>query len=336
MHFALLREHVRRELGADPTELFASFDTQACAAASLGQVHRARLHDGREVAVKIQYPDIARTIQDDLRNMKAAAFGMRLSGDWDNLLRQFDAIRAMLDAEADYEQEAENLAHGRRTLSGIDDVVVPRVVPELSTRRVLTMDWIEGVHLDELLARDPPQELRDRHGAQISRASMRLWYRGRTIYADPHPGNYHFMPDGRLGHVDFGCCHRFTDDEFRYVMECERAAAAGDEQAIREILIYGSDMDPKAAVDPERVRMLRAYSDWVWEPLYGDEPFDYGRPGQFDVGVKLYGTFVKRGWTRSQPVNVWLTKVFFGVRAMLTHLRARVRYGKILREETSL
>jgi len=337
MHFSLLREHVRRELGADPTELFAEFETQACAAASLGQVHRARLKgSGRPVAVKIQYPDIARTIQDDLRNLKAAAFGMRLSGDWENLLAQFDGIRAMLEAEADYEQEAENLRLARRTLSGLEDVVVPRVVPELSTRRVLTMDWVDGVHLDAFLASDPPQELRDRHGAQIARTSMRLWYRARTVYADPHPGNYLFLADGRLGLIDLGCCYRFDEDEFRYVLETERAALAGDERAIEAAILFGCDLDDPRTVEPERLRKMREYCAWVWEPLLSDEPFDYRDPAQFAPGVRLYGEFTKRRWIRSLPVNVWLTRVFFGVRAMLTHLGARVPYGRIMREESPL
>lgn len=82
--------------------------------------------------------------------------------------------------------------------------------------------------------------------------------------------------------------------------------------------------------------MMHEYCEWLWEPLRVEGAFDYGTPGQFQRGVQLYGEFVKRRWTRSQPVNVWLTKLFFGVRAMLTHLEARVEYGRILREESPL
>ncbi len=334
MHFALLREHVRNELGADPSELFDDFETEAFAAASLGQVHRARLKgSGLCVAVKVQYPDIARTIQSDLRNMKLASFPMRLSGDWENLLQQFDGMQRMLEQETDYEQEALLQETARRALSGLDDVVVPRVLRELSTRRFRTMESVDGLHLEPFLATRPAQELRDRHGAQLTRASMRLWYRERLVYADPHPGNYLFLPDGRLGLLDFGCCHRFSDEEFEYVMKVERAAFQEDDERVVAALAHGCDMQPHELAG-ERLRMMREYCDWLWAPLRTDEPFDYGAPGQYRDGVRLYGEFVKRRWVRSRPVNVWLNKVFFGVRAMLTRLEARVAYGRIFREES--
>lgn len=336
MHFALLREQVRNELGADPTEVFDDFEAEAFAAASLGQVHRARLPGSeRRVAVKIQYPDIARTIGEDMCNLKAAAFGMRLSGDWRNLEQQFEGIRRMLEQETDYEQEAELQRAARRALSGLDDVVVPAVVPERSTRRVLTMDWLDGVHLRDFLARRPSQEERDRFGTAITRATMRLWYRERTIYADPHPGNFLFLPDGKLGLIDFGCCHRFSDDEFGYVLEVERAAQAGDEGALHAVLARGSDLEPHE-LGAERAALLREYADWCWEPVRARGPFDFGTPGYYERGVRLYGEFIKRRWVRSVPVNVWLAKLFFGARAMLTHLGARVAYGDVLREESPL
>ena len=336
MHFALLREHLRGELGGDPLEVFDDFETEAFAAASLGQVHRARLKGtDRVVAVKVQYPDIARTIRADIKNMKTAAFGMRLSGDWQNLLEQYEGIERMLEQETDYEAEAELLGVARRCLSGLDDVVVPAVVPEHSTRRVLTMEFVEGVHLDPFLARSPSQEVRDRHGAQIVRAGMRLWYRERLIYADPHPGNYLFMPDGRLGLIDFGCCHRFSDDEFQYVLETERAAAAGDDEALTQVLARGCALEP-GQLEAERRALLGEYVDWLWGPVRTRGPFDYSQEGQFERGARIYGEFIKRRWVRSVPVNVWLARTFFGLRAMLTHLKARVAYGDILREESPM
>ncbi len=114
MHFSLLRELVRNELGKDPEDVFASFETRAFAAASLGQVHLARLKSGEEVAVKIQYPGIARTIDADMRNLGALLFPLRLSKDWEYVHRQFEEIHRMLQQEVDYEREAKSL---RRALS---------------------------------------------------------------------------------------------------------------------------------------------------------------------------------------------------------------------------
>jgi predicted unusual protein kinase regulating ubiquinone biosynthesis (AarF/ABC1/UbiB family) len=327
MHFSLLRESFRNELGKDPEEVFDDFETKAFAAASLGQVHRARLKgSGQRVAIKVQYPGIARTIHDDFRNMKAAAFPMRLGGDWDNLKLQFDDIRRMLDLETDYEQEAENQRIARLAFREGDGVVVPRVYPEYSTRRVLTMEYLDGTHLGAFMASRPSQELRDRHGTQITLTSFRLWYQAKMVYADPHPGNYLFMPDGRLGLIDFGCCHHFTDQDWDFVCEVDRVANTSEE-GLRRVLIRAADMTPKQQTETQRMKLMREWCDWVWEPLFHEGPFDFSDSDYFHRGVALYGELVRRRYTRSLPVNIWLSKAFFGIRAMLAHLAARVDMG---------
>lgn len=128
MHYSMLREHVLNELRADPAEIFDDFEPRAFAAASLGQVHRARLKgSGHPVAVKIQYPNIARTIQEDIRNLITLMFPMRLSSDWENLKVQMTDVAEMLDDESDYLQEAANQEHARSLFTPDDGVVVPRV-----------------------------------------------------------------------------------------------------------------------------------------------------------------------------------------------------------------
>lgn len=256
MHFSLLREFVRNELGDDPENIFDDFETEAFAAASLGQVHRARLkQSGQRVAIKIQYPNIARTIRDDMSNMKAIIAPMRLGSDWDNIELQFDDIRRMLDLETDYEQEAEHLRIARIAFTAGDEVVVPRVFPEFSTKRVLTMQYLEGRHLNEFLETNPPQELRDRHGRQIAFALFRLSYGSHLLYADPHPGNFFFMTDGQLGLIDFGCCHQYSEADVDYLNEEERAMY-GDRDTVRRALIRGTDMTPKQQQDETRMKLL--------------------------------------------------------------------------------
>jgi hypothetical protein len=117
-------------------------------------------------------------------------------------------------------------------------------------------------------------------------------------------------------------------------MEVERCAQGADEAQLARALARGCDLNERT-IEPERLALLREYTDWLWEPVRTDEAYDFGAPGAFERGVRLYGEFIKRRWTRSHPVNVWLTKVFFGVRAMLTHLGARVEYGRIMREESA-
>ena len=333
MHFSLLREFVRSELGADPEDVFDGFETKAFAAASLGQVHRALLKGTEQrVAIKIQYPNIGRTIRDDFRNMMAFLTPMRLSDDWDNIKEQFEDIRHKLDLETDYEQEAENLRMARSAFTEDEGIVVPRVFPEVSTRRVLTMEYIGGLHLDKFLATDPPQELRDHFGHKICLAVLRLDHSKSLMYADVQPGNFLFMPDGRLGFIDFGCCHHESEEDNDCWAEGERAYLESPE-ALRQSLARISDLTPKQAADDARMKVLARFSDWAWEPVIHEGPFDFSDPDYFRRGAQVYGEALRGRYTRSRPANTWMCKAMFGLRAMLTRLKARVDVGTIYRTE---
>jgi aarF domain-containing kinase len=336
MHFSLLREFVRGELGADPEGVFDGFETKAFAAASLGQVHRALLKGtGQRVAIKIQYPNIGRTIRDDFRNMMAVLTPMRLSGDWGNIKAQFEDIRHKLDLETDYEQEAENLRFARAAFTEDEGIVFP----EVSTRRVLTMEYIGGLHLDKFLATDPPQELRDQFGHKISVAVVRLCDSKNFVYADVQPGNFLFMPDSRLGFIDFGCCHYETDEDTEFKTEMERrylgsSEAARSPEALSEPLARGNELTAKQAADDKRMKLAVEFSDWAWEPILHEGPFDFGNLDYFRRGAENYGEHLRRRYTRSRPANTWLIKSIFGLRAMLARLKARVDLGAIFRAET--
>src|SRR4029077_860958 len=173
---SLVREHLASELGGDPEEVFASFEPEAFAAASLGQVHRASLPSGERVAVKVQYPGIARTIRADVANLRRLLFPLRLSADWNSLNAQFGEVQTVLESETDYEQEAASLREARAAFREDDGIVVPRVYDQYSTRRVLTMEYLEGDHLPAFLEGNPTQELRNHFGELILRASLRLYF----------------------------------------------------------------------------------------------------------------------------------------------------------------
>ncbi len=337
MHFSLLREQVRNELGRDPEEIFDEFETKAFAAASLGQVHRARLKTGQEVAVKIQYPNIARTIRDDFKNFNALLLPMRLTKDWDNFRAQGEDIFETLELETDYVNEAECLKAAREAFNEDDGVVVPEVFEEFSSGRVLTMEFIEGKHVDEFMATNPPQEVRDRHGHQIFMAISRLYYGLKIVYADPHPGNFYFMEDGRLGLIDFGCCYRFTDETWKYCANVERASHGPiDSEAMDAALLYSVDLTDEAQMGEERLGLLRDYCTWMWEPMQEDAPFDFGDPEYLRRGMQLYGDMIRKRYTRSQPINTWLARSFVGARAMAYRLRAKFNLKAILDTETSV
>jgi len=333
MHYALLAEHVRRELGGEPDELFARFEREAFAAASLGQVHGALSHAGEELALKIQYPGIGRTIESDLRNLSLLLAPMRLGADGENLAAQIAYVRDMLLLEVDYESEARFLERARTALAELDDVIVPRVDRARSTRRVLTMQRLAGHPLSVWLASEPDQAERDRVAALLFRATTRLFFGERLCWGDPHPGNVMVLDDGRLGLLDFGSCRSFDGHEWRLMRLGVDGYREGGAK-LREAMLAACDLTDEQAADAERMRLLEEFVLWYWEPMArGDEPFDFSDPEYIRRGMALFGETSRRRYTRSHPVNLYNARFLFGVRVLAHTMRARVHAGTIMREE---
>jgi aarF domain-containing kinase len=328
MHYSLLAEQVRRELGAEPEDLFAEFDRTAFAAASLGQVHRARLHSGEAVAVKIQYPGIARTIQSDFRLMLALLTPMRLTAEWDSLRNMLANARDMMKLETDYRREARFLERGRAAFGEREGIVIPCVVAPLSTARVLTMQYVDGVHIDAYLQTKPTQAQRDRYGELIMRASFRLAHQARLWYADSNPGNYLFMPDGRLGLIDFGCCCEFNADEWSYYKDMYHAQREGGE-ALRKALLRATATPKGGKLTPEHITLLEDMTQWYCGYLQHDGPWDFGDEQFVQRGLDLLGRFFRRRLMFSAPVNTWITRQLLGLRALAFRLGARVNMKRL-------
>ena len=331
MHYSLLREYLHDELGGDPEEVFAEFETAAFAAASLGQVHRARLKTGQLVAVKVQYPNIARTIESDFRNFMAMMMPMRLSKDWDNMREQWEDIREMLTWETDYEREADFLRRARAVFGEDEGIVVPKVYSEYSTKHVLTMDYLEGVHLDEYLADDPSQEQRDRYGERIMRGSLRITHAAELWYADSNPGNYIFMKDGRLGLIDFGCCREFSEEEWAFYMQVGKANQVGDDEAYRRGICLAVDIDPDDPKNADHIELVMKLGRW-FQACY-DGPFDFGDEETLQQVIDMLATAARRRYFRSMPVMTWINRHLLGLRALLFRLRARVNMKTLCEEE---
>jgi aarF domain-containing kinase len=333
MHWALLREMVRNELGDEAETRFLSFDQQAFAAASLGQVHRARLRTGEEVAVKIQYPGIGRSIREDFRNFLFFLLPGWLNRDWQNTKDQFDDLRARLERETNYAEEAAVQEKVRALFLEDDGIVVPRVYPEYSTSRILTMDFLNGVHVDQFLARNPSQEERNEFARKITRAWARMTYAGRLSYADFHPGNFLFMDDGRLGVIDFGFVVAPTDDEWALIRKMDRAQTTGlREDRIAAIKEWSLLTDDPA--DADRLRLHEAFADWNWRPGYqGGGPFDFGDEAEFRRGADLFIEMVRKRYNRARPSTPAFARMNFGVRSMLYRLKAKIDIRPIAEEE---
>jgi predicted unusual protein kinase regulating ubiquinone biosynthesis (AarF/ABC1/UbiB family) len=332
MHWALLGEMVRNELGDEPECVFESFDRHAFAAASLGQVHRARLKTGQEVAVKIQYPGIARAIREDFRNLFLFLLPGRLNKDWQNMKDQFDDLLARLERETDYTAEAAMQERVSVLFHEDDDIVVPRVYPQYSTARVLTTDFLDGVHIDRFLARNPTQEERNRFAVKIVRTWFRMLYAGRLSYADIHPGNFLFLDDGRLGVIDFGFMVEHGDEEWKLMHEMDRAMTTGLREDLIDIIKKWSYVTDDPA-DADRLRLHYEFSEWCWRPRYRGEPTDFGDEVVFRRGVDLFTEMVRKRYSRSRPCTPAIARLNFGAVSMLYRLKAKIDIGPIAEEE---
>jgi aarF domain-containing kinase len=332
MHWSLMREMVFNELGDAPEKLFAEFDRTAFAAASLGQVHRARLRTGEEVAVKIQYPGIARTIRDDFRNLLLLLLPARLGKDWDSTKAQLDELRFQLEQETDYEREAGCLSKARSLFREADGIVVPRVHREFTTARVLTMEYLRGAHLRDYLAGDPPQPERNAFAAKILTSGYRLLCAGRMLYADFHPGNLVFMPDGRLGLLDFGFVRRISDTEWELYRKFDRPLTTGDRGEICEFVREWCQItDPVA--ERERLELCQELTCTLYQPRFYDGEFDFGDERPFRRACDLFLEIAGKRYTRSHPSTPISTRLEFGYRSILHALKANVNVRQLAERE---
>jgi predicted unusual protein kinase regulating ubiquinone biosynthesis (AarF/ABC1/UbiB family) len=204
MEFAQVAELIRAELGRDPDQLFASFEREPLAAASLGQVHAATLADGREVVVKVQYPGVDKALENDLANAAVLVRGFALTGQALDGRIYYDELRASLLRELDYAQEAAQADAYRAAARLYPELLVPEVVKDRSTKRVLCLERVHGKLLVDFMESKAPDEERFRVARLLIFAIWGPFYAARLVHADPHPGNFVVLADGRLGVLDFG------------------------------------------------------------------------------------------------------------------------------------
>jgi predicted unusual protein kinase regulating ubiquinone biosynthesis (AarF/ABC1/UbiB family) len=241
--FERMRKVMEDDLGEPLESAFAEFGEEAVAAASIGQVYRARLDDGREVAVKVQYPGVARAVRADLQNLglimrvaKRIAPGM----DAKAMTRE---IRERLTDELDYEHEAQQHRAFARTWRGHPFIYVPPVVTELCSEHVLVTEWVDGKGFEEVKAMD--RATRDRFGEIVFRFFFGSLYRNGHFSGDPHPGNYRLMPDGRVAFIDFGMTKRVRRNDLDAEIAAIRAAMDGDPDALHRRLGALGFFDPE-------------------------------------------------------------------------------------------
>jgi predicted unusual protein kinase regulating ubiquinone biosynthesis (AarF/ABC1/UbiB family) len=314
-----------REYGKGWRERFRSFDFEPIAAASIGQVHTAVAADGRELALKIQYPGIADSIESDVDNLAAALKGARILPLDLGLEGITEETKRQLRQEADYRAEAAYLRQYRAFLTGDPRFVVPDVHDDLSTSHVLAMDRILGLPLEDVMSPAHPREMRDEMAARLLELVFRELFEFRLMQTDPNFSNYFLLADGRtLGLLDFGATREVSPELSERYRDLLRAVVEGDRRGVRKASV---EIGLLREDDPEhRTERFVDLLQLVFEPLSRSGAYDFGAANLMgrarDAGMELV---FRHGFLRMPPPEtMFLHRKLDGTIMLCSRLRARV------------
>ena len=323
---------IRSELGADPDRLFLDWDPVPVAAASIGQVHRAVMPDGRVVAVKVQYPGVDKAIKSDLDNAEMmyglfASFALK-NMDVKGLV---DELRERMGDELDYHHEAACQADFAARYDGHPFIRIPKVVPERSSRRVLTSEWVDGMRWADFLE-TATQETKDRAGEVLMRFAQGSIHRDGVFNGDPHPGNYRFHEDGSVTFLDFGLVKRWSPGEFERLGPVLDAILDADADRAVAAAVAAGFLPADHGMDPA---FVFEYMRGPYEPFSTDH-FTY-TPSWTATALQTvidmqgrYGEVIRQ---LNMPTSyVILDRVVWGMSALLGRLEATNDWRGLLRE----
>ena len=332
MGWAFVRRRMAAELGPDWERKFRAFGREAAAAASLGQVHKAELPDGRIVACKLQYPDMPSTVESDLRQLKLA---MAVYKRMDNAIHQDDIyveLATRLREELDYTREAAQARLYAIMLDGQPDIVIPEPIPEYSSRRLLTMTWLDGIGMQAFLDDDPDQESRNR----VARALFRAWYvpfyRYGVIHGDPHLGNYQVNKEGGINLLDFGAIRVFGSRFVAGVIDLFRAIRDNDDALAHHAYSSWGFTD----ITKEKLDVLNEWARFLYEPLMQDRirPIQETNDVTFgrSVAEKVHEGLKRTGGVRPPREFVLMDRSAIGLGSVFLRLRAELNWHQLFQE----
>ncbi|HEY0526435.1 MAG TPA: AarF/ABC1/UbiB kinase family protein [Stellaceae bacterium] len=330
MGWPFVKRRMANELGADWPKRFRSFEREAARAASLGQVHRAVALDGRALACKLQYPDMASAVEADLRQLKLV---MSIYERYDRAVSTADIhaeIADRLREELDYEREAKHIALYRRILAKEGGVHVPEVLPDLSTKRLLTMTWLDGRPLMEIV--DAPIERRNRIAYNMFRAWYVPFYFYGAIHGDPHLGNYTARADDAVNLLDFGCIRVFRPSFVAGVIDLYHALERGDD----ELAVHAYESWGFRNLGKEMIEVLNRWARFVYAPLLDDrqrriQETDSGVYGR-EVAETVHGDLRRLGGVRPPREFVFMDRAAVGLGSVFLHLKAEINWHRTFHE----
>jgi predicted unusual protein kinase regulating ubiquinone biosynthesis (AarF/ABC1/UbiB family) len=339
----VIEDDLEEKLG----DVFSEFDEEPIAAASIGQVYRARLKEdrssrgdpgrggrpgGREVAVKVQYPGVATAVRADMQNLDLIMRLLKRMTPSLDVKAVTAEIRDRIAEELDYELEAQNQRSLARIFKGHPFIVVPEVVSELSRERVLVSDFVEGVGFEEL--KGYPQGERDRIGEIVFRFFLGCLYRHRQFSGDPHPGNFLLLADGRVAFLDFGLFKRMDREPVELELACQRAVVEGDAKALHTLLADSGFLPEPDRVDEDH--LLAFIEDAIWWYTTADEEVLLSPEIATEVMIESSDPrsshFKEMRHQSMQPEHLFGRRMEMLTLAVLSQLRASANWHRIARE----
>ena len=336
MGWPFVRRRMAAELGPDWEDRFGQFEHDAAASASLGQVHRAQSHDGRKLAVKLQYPDMQSAVEADLSQLGVLFSLHRRMRPAIETSEMMQEISARLREELDYELEAKHMRLYGLIFADDPSIGVPEVLPELTTRRLLTMTWMEGGRLLDYTKR--PLEERNR----IARAMFRAWWypfsHYGVIHGDPHLGNYTVFEDGEgkaagINLLDYGCIRTFEPKFVQGVVDLYHGLLRGD----RALVVHAYETWGFSGLSNELIDVLNIWATFIYGPMLEDRvrtiaegvsPGSYGRQEAFRVHQGLQD----KGPVKVPREFVFMDRAAIGLGGVFLHLNAELNYHRLFED----
>ncbi|SEO47682.1 Phosphotransferase enzyme family protein [Mucilaginibacter gossypiicola] len=323
----LIVQTFRKYFGKNPDQIFDKFNIRSTNAASIGQVHQAELN-GKKLAVKIQYPGVGDSISSDLKMVKPIAFRM-LGMSEKELDVYMKEVEERLLEETDYELEVRRSIEFSKACANLDNVVFPKYYPELSSKRIITMDWLEGKHLKEFLATNPSQELRNQIGQALWDFYNFQQHELRAVHADPHPGNFMITAEGKLGVIDFGCIKEMPEDFYYPFFSLTSTNLLDNKEetikAFRQLdMIHNDDT-------PVQIEFYYTqYKDMIglFAQPYITDTFDFSQTAFFDQ-LYSFGERISKmpEFKQARGVKhfIYVNRTNFGLYNILHELKAKVK-----------
>jgi predicted unusual protein kinase regulating ubiquinone biosynthesis (AarF/ABC1/UbiB family) len=329
--FKQMRKVIEDDLEESIDDVFASFEQEPIAAASIGQVYRATLHDGRDVAVKVQYPGVATAVRADMQNLDMIMRLLKRMTPGLDVKAITKEVRERIIEELDYELEAQNQRALARIFDGHPFIVVPGVISSLSRERVLVSEFVKGVGFEDLKGRE--QAERDRIGEIVFRFFLGCLYRHRQFSGDPHPGNFLLLDDGRVAFLDFGLFKRLEAGPVDLELAAQRAVAEGNAIALHRLLAESGFLPDPERVDPEHLLDFVQSAIWWYTT---DEVVELSPQIATEVMIESSDPrsthFREMRHQDMRPEHLFGRRMEMLTLAVLSQLRARNNWHRIARE----